>query len=439
MRLPLPTLALAASVAVAFADSSIVVLALPDLYGAFDTSIVGVAWVITSYNLVVAVLAFGLVPFAHRASPARLTALGLGLFLAASAGCAASQSLAMLIAFRCVQGVGAALLLAGALALLGAGPWIAAGTVGVSVGPALGGVLTQVFDWRAIFVAQVPGAALALLATRGRTASSAHAEEHPRARARALAANAGLALLFAALVGALFLAVLLVITVWGLSPIDGALVVSALPVAAIATRRLAAALSPRATVAGGVALLGLGLLALAFLPGRHSPFVVAALALCGAGLGLSLPALGHVSLAGGNPVRSGWLTIGARHAGLVLALALLAPLLSRSLEQAGTRATLAGTAAILDGDVSLRTKIPIARDLRDTISTTPRGRVPDLGAVFDRHGAGSSSGVRRLRDTLLGTLTGVLTRSFRTAFALCALFAAAALVPLAPLGRQPAR
>ena len=52
-------MAVAASVAVAFADSSIVVLALPDLYGAFNTSIVGVFWVITSFNPVVAVVAGG--------------------------------------------------------------------------------------------------------------------------------------------------------------------------------------------------------------------------------------------------------------------------------------------------------------------------------------------------------------------------------------------
>ena len=56
------TILVAVGVAVAFADSSIVVLALPELYGAFNTSIVGVSWVITSYNLVVALCAFALVP-----------------------------------------------------------------------------------------------------------------------------------------------------------------------------------------------------------------------------------------------------------------------------------------------------------------------------------------------------------------------------------------
>ncbi|HKS96967.1 MAG TPA: MFS transporter, partial [Terriglobia bacterium] len=82
-------------------------------------------------------------------------------------------SLPALIAFRCVQGVGAAMLLAGSVALLsalagstarGVAVWTAAGTFGAALGPALGGVLTQLFDWRAIFVFQAPVALIALVA-----------------------------------------------------------------------------------------------------------------------------------------------------------------------------------------------------------------------------------------------------------------------------------
>src|SRR6516164_293529 len=112
--------AVAAAVAVAFAASSIVVLALPDMYGAFNTSIVGVSWVITSYNLVVALTAFALVPLVARVDTGGVSRVGLALFFAGSTGSAASWSLAALIVFRCIQGIGAALLLAGALALLAA-------------------------------------------------------------------------------------------------------------------------------------------------------------------------------------------------------------------------------------------------------------------------------------------------------------------------------
>src|SRR6476619_2500552 len=155
--------ALTAAVAVAFADSSIVVLALPELYRRFNTTIEGVSWVVTAYNAAVAVTALLLLLFVHRLNSTALLGAGLGLFLAASIACAAAQSLAFLIGARTVQGVGAALLLVGALPILGRASWTAAATFGLALGPALGGVLTQAFDWRAIFVAQAPVAALALI------------------------------------------------------------------------------------------------------------------------------------------------------------------------------------------------------------------------------------------------------------------------------------
>src|SRR5206468_7701041 len=89
---------LVAAVAVAFADSSIVVLALPELYGRFNTSIEGVSWVVTAYNLAVAVTALALLFFVHRLRSAVLLGAGLGLFLAASIACAAAQGLGLLIA-----------------------------------------------------------------------------------------------------------------------------------------------------------------------------------------------------------------------------------------------------------------------------------------------------------------------------------------------------
>ena len=100
-------------------------------------------------------------------------------------------------------------------------------------------MLTQAFDWRAIFVAQAPVAALGLV---GVCAGARRRWRPRRAGARSLArtlpANACLGLLFGALVGALFLAVLLVISVWDYSPIAGAGIVSALPLAALAARPL---------------------------------------------------------------------------------------------------------------------------------------------------------------------------------------------------------
>src|SRR4051794_6638968 len=166
----------AAIVAIAFADSSIVVLALPQLYTRFETSITGVAWVVTSYNAAVAVSALTLVFLVHRFRARLVFGAGALVFLAATIACATAQSLGFLIAARCVQGAGAGLLLAGALSFVSAGTWTLAGTYGAALGPALGGLLTQLFDWRAVFVAQAPGSVgglVALLRPEGKPVAGA--------------------------------------------------------------------------------------------------------------------------------------------------------------------------------------------------------------------------------------------------------------------------
>jgi len=440
------TLALAAGVAVAFADSSIVVLALPDLYGEYDTTLVGVSWVITSYNLVVAIAALSLVPFARRLRPRPTGIVGVALFAGGSAGCAAAWSLDALIAFRCVQGLGGALLLAASLRALaafagsparGAAIWTTAGTIGAAAGPALGGVLTQLFDWRAIFAVQVPLALVALAAmvdNRVRDVASDPRDAH--GRPHALAADTSLGLVFGALVGALFLSVLLVITVWSLDPVVGAVVVSALPAATLAVRPLARRLDPRTAALGGAALLAGGLVGLALLPRISNVLVALALAFCGAGLGLAVPALTGVALdAEGRATRSCLLTVGARHAGLVLALALVAPLLSETLESSDDKALLAGAQVVLEGDADLRLKVPIALDLRDALDEAKQGEIPDLARPFDERGADTDSGLREMRDDLVRTLESVVTRGFRSSFALSALLALVALAPASRLRR----
>jgi hypothetical protein len=426
---------LVAAVAVAFADSSIVVLALPELYGRFNTSIEGISWVVTAYNLAVAVTALALLFFIHRLRSAVLLGAGLVLFLAASIACAAAQSLAFLIGARTVQGVGAALLLVGALPVLGRAQWTAAGTFGLALGPALGGVLTQAFDWRAIFVAQAPVAALGLVGLV-RTYTHADAEEGwSSSLKRTLPANACLGLLFGALVGALFLAVLLVISVWDYSPIAGAGIVSALPLAALLVRPLR--LSGPIAVCGGAALLAIGLVGLALLPSASVGFMIWSLALCGAGLGLAVPVLSNAALdQGAGLTRSGTLTVGARHVGLVLALALIAPLLASKVPDAGDKALLRGTAVLLDAPIGLDKKVPVALDLRKAFAKAQEGETPDLKEPFNAHGAQSDSALAAVRDDLFGAIAATLTRATRSAFFLCAGFAAAALLVAAAYRRR---
>src|SRR5439155_27197855 len=77
---------IAAAVAIAFADSSIVVLALPELYGRFHASITSISWVITVYNGAVAVAALALVLLLHPVDAGAFLSAGLSRFLAASIG-----------------------------------------------------------------------------------------------------------------------------------------------------------------------------------------------------------------------------------------------------------------------------------------------------------------------------------------------------------------
>lgn len=431
------TALLAVAVGIAFADSSIVVLALPELYTRFDTTIEGVAWVVTAYNAAVAVTALALVFLVHRLRAARVLAGGLLLFTAASIACALAQSLAFLIAARCAQGIGAAVLLAGSLPVLasvagstrrGATVWTLAGTFGAALGPALGGAVTQAFGWRAIFAAQAPLAALGLVAVVTAHVSPALEEGWRPRLAHLVPANVCIGLLFGALVGVLFLSVLLVITVWGYSPIAGAGLVSVLPAATLAARPLERRLPRFTAVFGGAGLLALGLVGLALLPSASVGFALGSLALCGAGLGLAIPILSSAALDfGAGLTRTGTLSIGVRHLGLVLALASIAPLLASELPPAGHRAELKATAVLLDGQVGLSKKIPVALDARAEFARAKAGEIPDLTRPFDAHGARHDPALAAVRDRLVSAIADTITRSFRWAFLLSAGLAACAL------------
>src|SRR3954454_17829991 len=87
---------LVGAVGLAFADASVVALALPDLYGEFDTSIVGVSWVLTTYALAVAVTAVPVALLHRRARPLALVVAGAVVFAVASLVAGFANSLALL-------------------------------------------------------------------------------------------------------------------------------------------------------------------------------------------------------------------------------------------------------------------------------------------------------------------------------------------------------
>ena len=432
---------LAVAVALAFADSSIVMLGLPEIYGELDATIPGVSFVITAYNLVVAVVAFALVPVLRRVRPGPILTAGLVVFIAASLGCGLVSDLPMLVTLRGVQGLGAAMLLAASLPALvaltggaesGRRVWALAGSLGAVLGPAAGGIITELADWRAIFIAQAPLAALALVAAADPRVRGLQVEPGPVTR-RPLWPAFGLVFAFGALVGALFLAVLMIVTVWGLGPLAGAIVVSALPIAAVAVSPLAGRVGPAVGSLAGAPLLAAGLIALALLPAVSAWWAAAALAVCGAGFGLLVPPLTWASVGGGSGALAvaGTLSVGARHVGLVAALVIVAPLLAVDLDEGGDRATHEATRVILDARLGLQQKIPVALDLAEEFDRTPRGAVPDLGSVFDQRGADDDENLRRVRDGLVGAIEASLTRSFRASYLVSAAFALLALVPVA--------
>jgi MFS family permease len=437
------TLGLAIAVATVLADSSVVVLALPDLLSSFDVSIERIAWVITAFNLALAVAAVPAAYLAVRAGAGRVAAAGLACFAAASAVCAAAGSFDVLLAARCIQAVSGAAVVCAALALMqeasastrqGATAWAAAAAAGAALGPAVGGALTQAFSWRSVFAAQVPLALVPLVFLLARGGLGGRARERPvRGRPR-ISPNLALALISAALTAALFLLVLLLVRGWGLDPLEAAAVVSAIPAAALITGRLVppAGLS-RGAAAAGVILIAGGLAALALVPSADIGWTLAPQVLIGCGLALTLPALTGDALAGrgSQTIHGGW-TIGARHAGVVLGLVILTPIFTADLLTQQDAAQRSGTAIVLNSALSFDAKLRLGDAINHQLQQA-QNRLPDLGPAFRaQHPSGTDVPVyRHLRRSLSEQVRRAATHAFSRAFLVAAAIALAALVPIA--------
>jgi MFS family permease len=435
---------LAVAVAVVLGDAGVVTLALPQILRDFGVSVWGVAWVLISFNLVLALAAVPAARIGARRDPASATAAGVIGFAAATTVCAVATSLGVLIAARAAQAIGGALVIVGGLELLvesagaeraGVRWWAAAGVAGAALGPVIGGLLSSAFSWRAIFVAQIPAvlpalpAAIALRRRVGRRPPAfAVAPDRPH-----LLANLALALLAAALTAALFLLVLLIVDGWGHSAAVAAVTVTAMPVAALAaggiSRRLHA--GTRAEALAGSVLIAGGLAGLALLPGAKLAWTLAPQVLIGLGLGLSVDSLTAAALRERVPraLHGGW-TIAARHAGVVVGLAILTPIFTAGLRHAATPARDAIATLVLDAPLPASTKLDLAERLGRRLSAES-GRVPDLRPVFTnlRLPAAQAPAAAALERSLDDQLTRAATRAFRTAFIVAAVFALLALWP----------
>jgi len=154
----------------AFIDSTVVNVALPALQASLHATIVDVQWVVESYGLFLAALILVGGSFGDMFGRRLMFVLGVAIFAAASTACGIASSIHQLVIARSIQGVGAAFLVPGSLAIISAsfddktrgkaiGTWSGFTAITTAVGPVVGGWLVQHASWRWIFFINLPLAA----------------------------------------------------------------------------------------------------------------------------------------------------------------------------------------------------------------------------------------------------------------------------------------
>src|SRR6516165_6815490 len=153
--------------AMPFIDSTAVNVSLPVLQRELHATTGQTQWVIEGYALFLSALILLGGALGDLYGRRRIFAIGIAIFAAASLACALAGSTAVLIAARCVQGVGGALATPGSLALISAaysgeargraiGLWSGFSALTSALGPVIGGWLTQNFSWRYVFLINLP-------------------------------------------------------------------------------------------------------------------------------------------------------------------------------------------------------------------------------------------------------------------------------------------
>jgi EmrB/QacA subfamily drug resistance transporter len=150
-----------------YLDATIVNVALPDIQEDFGGGEQALQWVVAAYSLTMGMFIMSAATLADRQGRRRAFILGTILFMGSSALCGLAPSLAVLNIGRGLQGVGAATVNVASLALVSAafpnparkaraiGIWTGIASVGLAIGPTIGGVLTESIGWRSIFFVNV--------------------------------------------------------------------------------------------------------------------------------------------------------------------------------------------------------------------------------------------------------------------------------------------
>ncbi|MFI8324296.1 DHA2 family efflux MFS transporter permease subunit [Streptomyces sp. NPDC085529] len=176
-RTSLALLLACAGTFLSFLDATVTNLAVPPIAADFGVSLTTVSWVATAYVIPFAALLAPAGPLADAVGRARLFLVGVAAFTASSLLIAVAPNLPVLLGARAVQGLAAALLVPASLGLVLAeipaarrraaiGVWSAAGALAAAAGPALGGVMVEVLDWRALFCLNLPVGVWVLIAGR---------------------------------------------------------------------------------------------------------------------------------------------------------------------------------------------------------------------------------------------------------------------------------
>ncbi|RUL65875.1 DHA2 family efflux MFS transporter permease subunit [Dyella dinghuensis] len=158
----------------AFMDGTVVNVTLPAIQHQFNASVSDVQWIMEAYTLVLAALLLVGGALGDHYGRRRLFVIGIALFATASIGCAMSSSALQLIATRAIQGIGAAMLIPGSLALVSSayplaergaaiGTWSAFSGITTAVGPVAGGFLVEHYSWKWAFLLNLPISILLLL------------------------------------------------------------------------------------------------------------------------------------------------------------------------------------------------------------------------------------------------------------------------------------
>jgi EmrB/QacA subfamily drug resistance transporter len=174
----------------AFIDSTVVNVALPALQTNMNATIVDVQWVIEAYSLLLSALLLVGGSLGDHYGRRRIFLIGVALFAVASAWCGFAPNVGQLIVARATQGLGAALLVPGSLAIISSsfpenergraiGTWSGFSAITTAIGPVIGGWLIEHVSWRAVFFINVPIAVLIILISLWRVPES-HDEESKR-------------------------------------------------------------------------------------------------------------------------------------------------------------------------------------------------------------------------------------------------------------------